>query len=87
MGYHRCLIHDPLSLTLSDIRKLCGGKLPEEMLKTFVNYLLVALDFLHTEARVVHTDVQEGNVMVKSVDDSIWKAFEEGEWAEPALGK
>lgn len=86
-GPHRCLIHDPLSLTLSDVRKLYGGKLPEEMLKPFVNYLLVALDFFHTEARVVHIDIQEGNVMITTTDDSIWKEFEEKEWAEPSTRK
>ena len=52
---HQCLIHKPLGLTLKELRMLSLGRLPEEMLKAIVNYLLLALDYLHTEARVVHT--------------------------------
>src|SRR5437762_3298903 len=29
-GIHQCLIHEPLAFTLSDLRELCGGKLPED---------------------------------------------------------
>ena len=54
-GPHQCLVYDPLGLTLSDVRRLCDGRIPGEMLKGIINYLLLALDFLHTEARVVHT--------------------------------
>jgi serine/threonine-protein kinase SRPK3 len=68
----------------------------------------MALDFLHTEARVVHTgmtllnhcqqiphaiytyldaDIKEGNIMLGIEDDTIFKSFEEEEWAEPSLRK
>ena len=52
---HQCLILHPLDLTLSDLGRLYDGKVPEEIMKAISNYLLLALDFLHTEARVVHT--------------------------------
>ena len=52
---HQCLVHKPLGLTLKELRMLSSGRLPGEMLKAIVNYLLLALDYLHTKARVVHT--------------------------------
>lgn len=54
-GPHQCLIYDPLGVTFSELRLLYDGKLPADMLKSVINYLLLALDFLHTEAGVVHT--------------------------------
>lgn len=55
-GPHECLIHDALGLTLADIHEMSeGGKVNIYLLKPFIKYLLVSLDFLHTEAQVVHT--------------------------------
>lgn len=55
-GPHECLIHDALGLTLGEIREMSdGGKVSIDLLKPFTKCLLVALDFLHTEAHVVHT--------------------------------
>ncbi|POR37771.1 Serine/threonine protein kinase, putative [Tolypocladium paradoxum] len=82
-----CLVHNPLGLTLSDFRLLLGGKLPPKALKAIVNYLLYALDFLHTEARVVHTDIQEGNIMFSITDETELEAFEKGERSEPSSRK
>jgi len=83
-GSYRCLIHEPLSLALSNVQQLSGGRVLEEILKPIINYLLVALDFLHTEAKAVHTDIQEGNIMMTTTDDSICRIFEEKEWSEPS---
>jgi serine/threonine-protein kinase SRPK3 len=56
LGLHECLVHKPLGLTLKDIREMSEGeKVSGELLKPIIECLLMALDFLHTEARVVHT--------------------------------
>ncbi|KFY06982.1 hypothetical protein V492_07560 [Pseudogymnoascus sp. VKM F-4246] len=53
---HECLIHDALGLTLGEIREMSDGqKVSTDLLKPFTKCLLVALDFLHTKAHVVHT--------------------------------
>ena len=103
-GIHQCLVHEPLALPLSEIRVMCEGKLPLQLLKPFLHSLFVALDFLHTEASVVHTgeshcvvadqrvlvhltsktDIQAGNVMVGTRDESVWKDLEEGELEQPS---
>ena len=55
-GPHECLIHEPLGLTVKEIRQMSEGeKVSVEILKPMINELLTTLDFLHTEARVVHT--------------------------------
>ncbi|KFZ09042.1 hypothetical protein V502_08986 [Pseudogymnoascus sp. VKM F-4520 (FW-2644)] len=87
-GLHECLIHDALGLTLADIREMSeGGKVNTYLLKPFTKYLLMSLDFLHSEARVVHTDIQEGNIMLAINDDTIFKTFEQEEMDEPSLRK
>ena len=63
-GTHRCLVHEPLALPLSDVREMCDGKLPLDILKPAVGHLLVALDFLHSEANVVHTGKPPPNAFV-----------------------
>lgn len=55
-GSHQCLVHQPLGMSLSDLRVICPGrKLPELLFKMALYHILLALDFLHTEARVIHT--------------------------------
>ncbi|KFY64875.1 hypothetical protein V496_02950 [Pseudogymnoascus sp. VKM F-4515 (FW-2607)] len=87
-GPHEFLIHDALGLTLGEIRDMSdGGKVSVDLLKPFTTCLLLALDFLHTEAHVVHTDIQEGNIMLAIKDDAIFMAFEQEEMDEPSLRK
>ena len=55
-GLHECLIHEQLGLTLKDIREMSEGeKVSTELLKPIIKYLLMALDYLHSDAKVVHT--------------------------------
>jgi hypothetical protein len=54
-GPHPCIVHEPLGLSLADIRQMVGGKLPASFLKPAVYGMLIALDFLHSVAHVVHT--------------------------------
>lgn len=55
-GFHQCLVHKPLGMSLSSLRARCPSfQMPEQLLKLTLTHILHALDFLHTEARVVHT--------------------------------
>ena len=54
-GEHQCLVHEPLGLSMETVRQLCPGrKLPENLLKVFLIHLLQALDFLHTDSKMIH---------------------------------
>ncbi len=54
-GPHVVLIHEPLGLSLGDIRSIAGGKLPDTILKPMLQGILLGLDFLHSVGHVVHT--------------------------------
>lgn len=51
-----CLVYEPMGMTLADLRRVgCDGQVPLELLKPMLPFLLAALDFLHTKAKMVHT--------------------------------
>lgn len=54
-GPNVCIVHKPLSLSLRDIREMADGKVPAEILKPMIYGMLLGLDYLHSEAQVVHT--------------------------------
>ena len=59
-GEHQCLIHEPLGMSMETLRQLCPGrKLPENLLKAFSKHLLQALDFLHTDAEMIHAGIRQ----------------------------
>lgn len=60
--FYQCLIHPPLAMSLFELRKRTARKsLPENLLKPTLIHILIALDFLHSEAHVIHT----GSVLLK----------------------
>lgn len=54
-GYN-CLVHEPLLATLQELRASIPCKCVNlELWKLIVKHLYLALDFLHTDAGVIHT--------------------------------
>ncbi|RJE18249.1 CMGC protein kinase [Aspergillus sclerotialis] len=53
------------------------------MVKTTIRNILAALDFLHTEASVIHTDLQLSNTLLGIKDDSILAQFEKAGFEAP----
>ncbi|KAK2756125.1 hypothetical protein FQN54_005533 [Arachnomyces sp. PD_36] len=87
-GKHLCLIHQPLGMRLADLKaRASGRKLPEELLKLTLIHILHALDFLHTEAKIVHTDIQDKNILLGVEDESIFSSFEKSELENPSARK
>lgn len=55
-GKYPCIVHKPLSISLAQLRSKCPGRrLPVNVLKPALVHILLALDFLHSEAHMVHT--------------------------------
>lgn len=55
-GSYRVIVHQPLGIRLYDLRHRFTDKiLPEKAVKLTLMHLLLALDYLHTEAGIVHT--------------------------------
>ncbi|OLN81064.1 Serine/threonine-protein kinase SRPK [Colletotrichum chlorophyti] len=86
-GPHVCLVLGTLGLSLADIREMAGGKVPENLLKGLICGLLLGLDYLHTVAQVVHTDIQDGNIMLSIADTTVLDDLVEDEWALPSAHK
>lgn len=58
-GQHECLVHEPLGLSMETIKELSPGrKLSEVVLNFFLSHVLHALDFLHTDAEMIHTGIK-----------------------------
>jgi len=48
-------------------------RLPELLLKVVLGHVH-ALDFPHTEARLIHADIQEKNILLNSMATLLWKS-------------
>ncbi|KAB8256306.1 kinase-like domain-containing protein [Aspergillus pseudonomiae] len=82
---YQCLVHIPLAMSLFELRNRTVAKvLPENLLKPTLIHILLALDFLHTEAGIIHTDIQGKNIMLSVEDESILLDFEETERCNPS---
>ncbi|KAI9708794.1 MAG: hypothetical protein M1820_003749 [Bogoriella megaspora] len=59
----------------------------EDLLRAFLYRLLQALDYLHSEAQLIHTDISARNVLVEIADHSIITAFIKAEQNHPSSRK
>ncbi|KAI1263985.1 serine threonine protein kinase, CMGC group [Xylariaceae sp. FL1019] len=87
-GCHRCLVHPPLwESALTFLHRNPVRRLPAPVLAFILRRLFLALDFLHTECKVIHTDIKADNIMLGIEDDSVFSAFEEQELLDPCPRK
>lgn len=59
----------------------------EDLLKVYLIRLLLALDYLHMEARLVHTDISSSNILMEIEDHSIIREFIKSEQERPSPRK
>ncbi|WEW58154.1 hypothetical protein PRK78_003621 [Emydomyces testavorans] len=69
---HQCLVFEPMRepLWLYQTR-FEGDVVPPEALKCQVHMILKALDYLHSECHVIHTDIKPDNIMVEFEDPTL----------------
>ncbi|KFZ18248.1 hypothetical protein V502_04190 [Pseudogymnoascus sp. VKM F-4520 (FW-2644)] len=70
-GRHLGLVLQPMHMSLLEMMGLNPRPFDLALLKMTVTRLLLALDFLHTEARVLHGDLKTDNVMLSIEDDGM----------------
>ncbi|PGH28292.1 hypothetical protein AJ80_00183 [Polytolypa hystricis UAMH7299] len=87
VGRHQCLILQPMHMTLLDMMRLNPKPFDRPLLKMILRRLLLALDFLHTEAEVVHTDLKTDNLMLTLEDSSMLADFAKSEVENPSPRK
>ncbi|EFW20474.1 hypothetical protein D8B26_003151 [Coccidioides posadasii str. Silveira] len=87
-GVHQCIVYEPLLTSLLHFQATLDPKsLPEDLLKGALQQLLLALDYLHSEAHVIHTDIQAKNIIISAKDDSIFREWDDSEAADPSPRK
>ncbi|KXX80345.1 Serine/threonine-protein kinase SRPK [Madurella mycetomatis] len=88
-GKHIALVLQASQMSLLDMDTVwmngCG--LGEALVKGAIQELLKAIDFLHTDLQVVHTDVHPGNLLIGSNENSLFKVLEDLEISSPVPRK
>ncbi|KAJ5884361.1 hypothetical protein N7504_011933 [Penicillium tannophilum] len=85
---HQCLVHPPLwESVLAFLHRNPVQRLPTPVLAVTLHRLFLALDFLHTECKIIHTDIKADNIMFGIADDSVFRDFEEAELQDPCPRK
>ncbi|OJD23814.1 hypothetical protein ACJ73_04827 [Blastomyces percursus] len=87
VGTHRCLVLQPMRTTLLEMMKLNPRPVDLTLLKMTVKRLLLALDFFHTEAEIIHTDLKADNLMLSLEDSSMLADFAKIEVEDPSPQK
>ncbi|KAF7877423.1 hypothetical protein EAF04_001100 [Stromatinia cepivora] len=87
-GNHTCLVQKPMWESFRDLRyRLPDGMFTEELLKNSLKQLFLALDYIHTECKLVHTDIKADNILSQIEDKSILDAFTNAEMQNPSPRK
>ncbi|OBT85688.1 hypothetical protein VE02_05959 [Pseudogymnoascus sp. 03VT05] len=87
-GQHYCLVHPPLGMSIDEFQQTFpDGQYPNIILKPLLRYLLQALDFLHSEAGVIHTDIQARNILLSLESPSPVLDFVAAEKEHPSARK
>ncbi|KAF4156645.1 hypothetical protein CNMCM8927_007740 [Aspergillus lentulus] len=87
VGKHRCLVMQPMHMTLLEMMSLNPRPFDIPLLKMTVKRLLLALDFLHTEAEIIHTDLKTDNLMLTLEDNTMLLDFAKAEAEDPSPRK
>ncbi|KAE8406209.1 kinase-like protein [Aspergillus pseudonomiae] len=87
-GRHICLVLEPLGLSVDQFLWFFPeGVMTLDDLKPCLRQVLGVLDFLHTEANVIHTDIQLKNLLLHAGDPQTFSNIEEGEIKAPSPRK
>ncbi|OJI84529.1 hypothetical protein ASPTUDRAFT_56425 [Aspergillus tubingensis CBS 134.48] len=87
-GQHICLVHEPLGISASELLEwIPRDTITLEDMKVCIRQLLIALDFLHSVAGVIHTDLQLKNLLLPTPKPKALFEFEEEELRMPTARK
>lgn len=70
---HSVLVFAPAACSVGDMLK--RAPIDPEMVQLIMENVLLALDFLHTEARAVHTDIKANNILMTLADHTELDTF------------
>ncbi|CAG7991154.1 unnamed protein product [Penicillium salamii] len=83
-GNHVCLVFEPLRESLGKYcQRFQGRVMPPEIFKIILQEILQALDYLHTECHIIHTDLKPDNIMVRLEDRELLSQNSRKEFENP----
>ncbi|KAM5433522.1 hypothetical protein MferCBS31731_007028 [Microsporum ferrugineum] len=75
-GKHMCLVYEPMREPLWIFQKrFVDRQVPLPIAKAYIYFLLVSLDYLHSECKIVHTDLKLDNILMCFENDNILTNF------------
>ncbi|KAM3475592.1 hypothetical protein MY8738_007318 [Beauveria namnaoensis] len=88
-GKHVVLAFEPAQMSLRDMKLVFqkDGGFDEMFVRGAIQELLKALDLLHSEAHIVHTDIHPGNLLLGLDDDSALRPLEDRQFTSPVSRK
>ncbi|KAI6824809.1 hypothetical protein KC342_g11379 [Hortaea werneckii] len=72
---HACFVFAPAACTIEEILKYHDGPLDMDFIKSTLRCAIRALDFLHSDAHLIHTDVKLDNVFMTLTEDAELEAL------------
>ncbi|CAG8947746.1 unnamed protein product [Penicillium salamii] len=87
-GCYSCLVYPPMREPFSMYqRRFDDRNMPLPLIKTYIRALLMGLDYLHKECRIVHTDLKLENIMVSFEDPTVLADFMDSQLENPMAFK
>ncbi|EFR03026.1 CMGC/SRPK protein kinase [Nannizzia gypsea CBS 118893] len=83
-GKHLCLAYEPMREPVWLYQqRFPDRRLPSSLIKAFLTMILTGLDYLHSECKVVHTDLRLENILVGFEDEHVIEDFAKAQLTLP----
>ncbi|TAQ90224.1 hypothetical protein B7494_g1498 [Chlorociboria aeruginascens] len=87
-GDHKCLVQKPMWDSLRDLlNRNPAHRFTKVLLRAGLSQILLALDYLHSECELVHTDIKADNILIEIDDQDILDSFVNAELESPSPRK
>ncbi|KAK2790266.1 hypothetical protein FQN53_000032 [Emmonsiellopsis sp. PD_33] len=87
-GRHVVLVFEAAQMSLRDMKVIFfPDGFDEDFVRGAIIELLKAVDFLHTQGQIVHTDIHPGNMLLGVFKNNIFQSIQETEYTTPVPRK